>query len=139
MRNPTKENEANFKKHRNYCVRLFKKEKKRFYNNINIKLFTDNKRFWKIIKPHFSEKHTPAKKITLVDKDKTISDDSDIAEVMNDFFTNIVAVRLITARHRKAPQDTARHRKTPTRHRKTVQDTYKTLQGTSRKTHGRLL
>ena len=45
VRNPTKENEANFKKHRNYCARLFKKEKKHFYNNININLFTDNKMF----------------------------------------------------------------------------------------------
>ena len=46
--------------------------------------------FWKTIKPHFTEKHSPAKKITLLESDKIISDDSDIAEVMNEFFTNIV-------------------------------------------------
>ena len=41
-------------------------------------------------KPHFSEKYTPAKKITLLENDKIITNDSDIAEVMNEFFTNIV-------------------------------------------------
>ena len=89
IKNPTKENEAYFKKHRNFCARLFKKEKKGFYNNIDIKSITDNRLFWKTIKPHFLEKYTPAKKITLLENDKIITNDSDIAEVMNEFF-NVV-------------------------------------------------
>ena len=90
LRNLTKENEVHFKKHRNYFAKLFEKEKKRFYNNIDIKSFTDNKMFWKTIKPHFSEKYTPTKRITLVENDEIITNDNNIAEVMNDFFTNIV-------------------------------------------------
>ena len=52
-KNPTKENEINYKKHRNYCVNLFKREKKEYYNNINTKMITDNKKFWKTVKPLF--------------------------------------------------------------------------------------
>ena len=79
IKNPTKENGAHFKKHRNYCTRLFKKEKKRFYNKINIKLLTD-KNVLENYKTSLFGKHTPAKKITSLESDKIISDDSDIAE-----------------------------------------------------------
>ena len=48
--------------------------------------------FWKTINPQFSRKHTPAKKITLLENDKIIRDASDIAEVMNEFFTNNVDI-----------------------------------------------
>ena len=34
---PTEENHLNYKKQRNYCVNLLKQEKKRYYNNLDIK------------------------------------------------------------------------------------------------------
>ena len=46
----------NYKKQRNYCVKLLKTEKKNYYNNLDTKVFTDNKQFWKSIKPLFSDK-----------------------------------------------------------------------------------
>ena len=33
-----------FKKQRNYCNRLYKREMKRFYKNIDLKNITDNKK-----------------------------------------------------------------------------------------------
>ena len=87
---PSQGNEHNYKKHRNYCTSLFRKEKKKFYDNIDISLITDNKKFWKTVKPFFSEKHFGKKKVILVDNDNIISNDKDVAETMNTFFSNIV-------------------------------------------------
>ena len=45
-----------FKKERNFCSKLYKKERKNYYNSLDIKNITDNKQFWKTIKPFLSEK-----------------------------------------------------------------------------------
>ena len=39
-----------------------KKKRKKFYDNIDISLVTDNSKFWKTIKPLFFEKHFSKKK-----------------------------------------------------------------------------
>ena len=69
VRNPTKG--STLQKHQHYCVSLFKKEKKRFYNNIDIKSLMDNRLFWKT--PLFRKKYTLAKMITLLENDKIIT------------------------------------------------------------------
>ena len=38
------ENWNNFRRQRNLCVKLFQTEKKRYYNNLDVKLITDNKK-----------------------------------------------------------------------------------------------
>ena len=45
-----------YKKQKNFCSRPYKKERKRFFNNLNPSFVTDNKLFWKTIKPFFSNK-----------------------------------------------------------------------------------
>ena len=40
----------NYKKQRNFCSKLYKKERKKFYDNFDIKNITDNKKFWKTLK-----------------------------------------------------------------------------------------
>ena len=40
----------------NYCLTLVRKAKKDYYNNLDHENVTDNKTFWKYIKPLFSEK-----------------------------------------------------------------------------------
>ena len=37
----------NYKKQRNICSQLYKKERKRLYDNLDVKNITDNKKFWK--------------------------------------------------------------------------------------------
>ena len=91
LKNPNKANEINYKRQRNYCVNLSKREKKRYYNNIDLRLILDNKKFWKAVKPLFSDKHNISKKITLIEGDSIISDDAKVAETFNDYFSNIVA------------------------------------------------
>ena len=91
LKNPNDINKTIYSKHRNYCVNLLRKEKRKYYNNINLKLLTDNKQFWKTIKPFFSDKHNISRNITLIDDDEIISKDIEVAEIMNDFFSNAVA------------------------------------------------
>ena len=87
---PSDENRANYTKYRNYCTRLFRKEKKLYYNNLDMKLLTDNKKFWKTVKPFFSDKHFSNNKITLLENEEIISDDTEVAQKFNKYFTNVV-------------------------------------------------
>ena len=48
--NKTHSNESAYKKQRNCCVSLFLKEKESFFQNLNTKKITDNKKFWKTVK-----------------------------------------------------------------------------------------
>ena len=43
----TVENMNKYKKHKNFCSKLYKKEKKKFYSQLDIKNITDNKLFCK--------------------------------------------------------------------------------------------
>ena len=79
-----------YKKQRNYCVGLLRKVKKQFYENLNVNFVSDNKKFWKQIKPFFSDKNQSYNKITLVEKNEIISDPVKCAEIMNNFFSDSV-------------------------------------------------
>ena len=38
------------------CSRVYKKERRKYYNNLDHKTIADNKQFWKAVKPFFSNK-----------------------------------------------------------------------------------
>ena len=52
----TNDNKVRYNKQPNYCTSLLRREKKFFYNNTDLSLITDNKKFWKTVKPLFSDK-----------------------------------------------------------------------------------
>ena len=87
---PSPFNEREYKKFRNYCTNLVRKEKRKFYSNIDINSITDNKKFWKTVKPLFSEKNVASRNITLLVDDKIISTDKEVAEAFNAFFSKAV-------------------------------------------------
>ena len=90
LRNKTDENKRKYTKQRNYCAALLRKSKREYYSNLDVKNITDNKRFWKIIKPFLSDKVTSIQKITLIENDKIVKNDNDTGRVVNTFFSNIV-------------------------------------------------
>ena len=57
-----------YNKQRNLCVSLIRREKKNFFNNISTRDITDNKTFWKTVKPLFTDKIQTKSKITLIEK-----------------------------------------------------------------------
>ena len=88
LRDNCNENENAYKKQRNICVNLLRKQKRSYFSRLNINNVTDNKRFWDTIKPLFSDKINKSHKITLIEGNDIISDNQEIAERLNDFFTN---------------------------------------------------
>ena len=90
LRNSTFENMKIYKKQSNFCNRLYKKERKKFYSELDIKNITDNKLFWKTMKPFLSDKCSLASKISLVQKDNVISDDQKLARTFNSLFETAV-------------------------------------------------
>ena len=90
-KNPTEENERLYKRQRNFCVNLLKKEKRNYYNNLDLKVFEDNKKFWKSVKPLFSDKQNILERNIVIMEDKNIfSDNAEVAEKLNNFFIDAV-------------------------------------------------
>ena len=71
-------------------MKLLRKTKKEFYNNLNVKYITENKPFWKTVKPSFTEKTLKEERITLVENNKVVSDESKLVEIFRKYFVNIV-------------------------------------------------
>ena len=86
----TPEHGRAYKKQKNYCNRLYKRERKKYFSNLNLNNITDNKKFWNTVKPLFSEKGGGKENIVLVNGNKIISDDLEVAQTFNDFFKNSV-------------------------------------------------
>ena len=79
-----------YKKQRNLCVTLLRKAKKQYFSNLEPKLITDNKKFWKSVKPLFSDKITVTKVIILIENGEVLSSDTDIVDTFNVYFSNVV-------------------------------------------------
>ena len=90
IKNPNATNQYNYKRQRNNMVNLLRREKKKYYENLDPHKNLDTKNFWKTVKPLFSDKNNMNGRITLIDQDDIISDDAKMAEIMNNFFTIIV-------------------------------------------------
>ena len=65
------------KKQRNYCVFLLRKTN--FFANWDEKKASDNKRFWKVIKPSLSDKLCVKEQISLVEKGEILKIDLETA------------------------------------------------------------
>ena len=89
-RSKSEEDKKVYKKQKNYVSRLYKRELKRFYKNLDIKDFLDNKTFWKNVKPLFSDKMVIGKKITIVQNKEIFTKDEEVVELLNAFFRDAV-------------------------------------------------
>ena len=78
-----------FRRQRKFCVKLSRKVKRDFYNQLDISEVTDNKKFWKTVKPFISDKSSSKSRITLIEDGKIMSNESEVAETFNNFFVTI--------------------------------------------------
>ena len=85
----TEDNWANYKKQRNFCVNLLRKTKAEYFQKLNLKDLSDNRKFWKTINPFFSNKVLNSNKLMLKENSRLISKEKELATVMNTFFVNI--------------------------------------------------
>ena len=56
LRERTETNRRAYNIQINYCVSLIQKTKRDYYSNLNHEQVTDNKIFWKTVKPFFTDK-----------------------------------------------------------------------------------
>ena len=67
-KNPNELNESLYKKQRNFCVNLVREEERKYYTKLDLKVLSDNKKFWQNVKPLFSNKQDVLQKnITIVE------------------------------------------------------------------------
>ena len=90
LRLKTIDAEIAYKKQRNHCVSILRNTKKHFYGNLNPNLVSDNKRFWKQVKPLFSDKAPMHDNISLFEQDEIITEEIKCAEILNNFFISSV-------------------------------------------------
>ena len=90
LRKRTNEAKSLYNKQRNLCVSILRKNKRDYFGNLNNKIVTDNRKFWKTISPLFSEKVFHRECITLKESNKTITNNVELAETFNTFFSKIV-------------------------------------------------
>jgi len=88
-KNKTVENFNAYKANRNRCVNILRKTKHDYYRDLDLKDFTDSRKFWKTVKPVFTDTVQVCQSMNLIESDEFVSEDLAIAEVFNHYFTNI--------------------------------------------------
>ena len=78
-----------YKKQCNICVNLLRSVKKKHFSNTDVKNVTDNKKFWKTIRPKFLNKCKTANTIILVEDEKILQEEKAIAITFNNYFTDV--------------------------------------------------
>ena len=86
LKNKSDESHKAFKKHKNYTNRLAKRERSKYFANLDLNKYTDNIKFWNTVKPMFSGSGNGPKKITLVENGEVVANDQINSESFNDFF-----------------------------------------------------
>ena len=99
----TNENWAAFKRQRNLCVKILRQNKRSYYAQLDPKVVSDNKRFWKTVKPLFSNKIQSSTCITLLENGIVESDEGKVAEILNDYFVNTTETLGVADEHRQEP------------------------------------
>ena len=83
------ESQEKCKKHKNFCSRLYKKVRKKYFDTLDVNKTVDNRTFRKNIHPLFPEKRKFAKKIILENSEENIiSDVTLVSEKLKIFFQN---------------------------------------------------
>ena len=90
LKSRSEEDRKAYNKQRNMSVKLLKKTKRNYFSNLNTKRVVDNKKFWKTVKSSFSDKSNNFESITLVENDSIVSNDNEVANIFNEYFSNLV-------------------------------------------------
>ena len=85
------ENRIRYKKQRNICVSLLRKAKRNHFEDLSIVDVTDNKKFWKRVKPLFGNNIKGNPNIALVESNDLTTDEKSLAETFNNYFVNVVS------------------------------------------------
>ena len=86
----TNEAKSPYNKQRNLFASILRKNKRGYFWNLNNKIVTDNRKLWKTISHLFSEKAFHRDCATLRESTETITNNEELAETFNTYFSKIV-------------------------------------------------
>ena len=86
----SEEARARFKIQRNFCVTLLRKARRNYYENVELGRVNDSKKFWNAVKPVFGNKVTTRSNITLIENQKVVTFEIELAKIFNKCFVDIV-------------------------------------------------
>ena len=78
------------KNKKKFCSKLYKKERKKYYTNLDLKKITDSNKFWKTTKPFFSDKGANENNIALIEGEEIFQENYEVAKILGEFFNNAV-------------------------------------------------
>ena len=78
-----------YKNQRNFCVNLLRKTKKDYFQNLNMRNLSSNRKFLKTITLYFSNKGVNSNKFLLKEKGNLVSNKKQLATIMYSLFINI--------------------------------------------------
>ena len=78
-----------YKDQRNLVVKLNIQAKRQHFMSLQSKTIDNDKKFWKTVKPLFTNKNPMSEKITLIEDGRILSNDVEVAECFNEYFCNI--------------------------------------------------
>ena len=90
LKNPIFAKKLAYTKQRNFCVSFPRKVKREYFAKLNEKNITEYRKFWQIVKPFLSEKNKSREKIIFAKNEEIISDDVEVANTLNNYFSNVV-------------------------------------------------
>ena len=67
----------------------YEKLKNIFFINLNVKRATNNKQFWKTVKPCLTDKTLKGEGITLIEYEKVVSNERELVKIFNEYFSGI--------------------------------------------------
>ena len=85
-----------YKKHKNFCCKSYKRERRKYYESLDMKNLLDGKEFWETMRPFWSDKSTVLSQISIEINNRSISDDFDLTEEFSTFFED--AVKLLNVK-----------------------------------------
>ena len=94
-KNNSEENRKLCIKQRNYCVSLLRKTRKAYYENLDERKISDNKRFSKTPKSSLSEKFSAGERVSLSVNGEIVKIEKGTAEVFNNFLVIFKSYSLI--------------------------------------------
>ena len=80
LKERTNDSKHLYNRQRNLCVSLLRKMKSDYFIQLNNKVISDNKKFWRTISPLFSEKAFLEETIILKDSNRTIMNNHELAK-----------------------------------------------------------
>ena len=90
LKQKSADSKTEYDEQRKYWVNVLRRNKNNYFANINISSITDNMRFWKTVKPLFSDKISHKEIINWTKNDQVLSDHQVVADTFNNYFNNIV-------------------------------------------------